>query len=199
MTIIDVELQTEELRDIANRRNLLRLPDVKLSKSERQLFSLLMRRDIVSRESAWTVLYAGKPEVDRASDKNIDVMISHVRKKLRGIAEIKTDFANGWFLERATKVRLQDMIDREMTGDSTAPVIGPIERGIPVPHRLYSSMYPLAQMQPGDSFLVTNTEDKKVRAAVAHFRIRSAGAEEHRSWKFTVKKIAGGVRVWRVK
>lgn len=57
------------------------------------------------------------------------------------------------------------------------------------------SIYPLAQMEVGDSFVVQDKSPRTVRSAVAAFQKRFAA-------KFAVRSLSvdegGGVGVWRV-
>src|SRR5215467_11893988 len=109
MTVVSLADQTEELRSISNRKDLIVVPGYHLSVTERQLLALLLKRNHMHRDVAWTVLYAGKPECDRADTKNIDVFMSHLRKKLP-IITIRPDQQNGWWLDPADKQKLNDMI-----------------------------------------------------------------------------------------
>jgi hypothetical protein len=73
-----------------------------------------------------------------------------------------------------------------------------IESGVPIPTGpvLRKSKYPLAGMQPGDSFFVPGAKvsiQKSVRAAASVFSARNKGTE------FTARLVEGGLRVWRVK
>jgi hypothetical protein len=75
-----------------------------------------------------------------------------------------------------------------------------IEKGIPIPepHKRngYKSKYPFSQLEPGDSFLVpTNKEQthnvrNRVSAASHHY------AAKH-GWKFSIRVMVDGIRVWR--
>lgn len=62
-----------------------------------------------------------------------------------------------------------------------------VEKGIKIPHRGKSKWAPCASMKIGDSVLVSsNAEATSLR-------------QLYSSWKFTERKVDGGVRVWRVK
>lgn len=65
-----------------------------------------------------------------------------------------------------------------------------VEKHVPVPPP--RAIYPWSEMEVGDSFFV---DDPRLRE-----RISSAAAKERqRSGKrFTVRKVRGGLRVWRV-
>jgi len=67
-----------------------------------------------------------------------------------------------------------------------------IEQGVPIP-KLYLSIYPFAEMVVGDSFLVPLKERHRAASAVSSF------ARKHPGVKFVTRKVAGGIRVWRVK
>ena len=66
-----------------------------------------------------------------------------------------------------------------------------IEKGVPLPYRP-QMVYPIDDMEVGDSFYVPKGVSSTVASAVAS-RCRV------RSWdrKFTVRKVQGGIRVWR--
>lgn len=200
MSVVSLADQTEELRSISDRQNLIVVPGYHLSVTERQLLALLLKRNHVHRDVAWTVLYAGKPECDRASPPNVDVHVSHLRKKLP-IIEIRSDRANGWWLNPADKQKLNDMIAGRAQPEPTkrhrgTPDVGPIEKDIPIPPlREKLSRFQFEDMIVGDSRLVKNVTDNTVRAAVHHFRTRTV--EAHKSWKFVVRNVDDGVRVWR--
>jgi hypothetical protein len=72
-----------------------------------------------------------------------------------------------------------------------------IDKGIPVPTmRIRPSKYPWADMDVGDSFLVEATaEEMKARSASISRGATAAAKQLGR--KFTVRKVDGGVRVWR--
>ena len=75
-----------------------------------------------------------------------------------------------------------------------------IEDGISVPERFVptstgrKSVYPLADLQPGQSFMVPQGEGDLKKIAR---NLRTATARLKGS-KFTVRTVDGGVRVWRV-
>lgn len=66
------------------------------------------------------------------------------------------------------------------------------DRNIPVPP-LARDRWPLRQMQPGDSILITGSPEtlQKVRGV--------AWVTSHRlGWKFRTQTQEGGVRIWRI-
>lgn len=54
------------------------------------------------------------------------------------------------------------------------------------------SVYPFAEMNPGDSFVVTDKTARTVRSAVAAF-------QKKYDVKFAVRTTPDGIGVWRVK
>lgn len=67
-----------------------------------------------------------------------------------------------------------------------------IEKGIPFPQRRMT--YSFAAMDVGDSFFAADMErDSAIRSSASAFGKESGGK------KFSVAKVDGGVRVWRVK
>lgn len=83
-----------------------------------------------------------------------------------------------------------------------------IESNIAMPKRTTrgpaaASVYPFAEMQPGDSFFVPceETEFKKVRmrlAAAIVRRVKAAAGEKY-STRMINEESVNGIRVWRVK
>lgn len=69
-----------------------------------------------------------------------------------------------------------------------------IEKGIPVPHPRSPRQvrYPFRQMAVGDSFLIPSKD------AFACVQQSVRGAARSKGMKASVRKVAGGVRVWRV-
>lgn len=66
-----------------------------------------------------------------------------------------------------------------------------VEKGIPAPAPREVVEYPYADMEVGDSFHVEGGTLNKMC-----YQNRKAGNKL--GWKFTVRKVEGGVRVWRV-
>lgn len=67
-----------------------------------------------------------------------------------------------------------------------------IEKGIEVPTIRRTSVYPLADMEPGDSFFVPGESVRDRSAAAA----RLWGRRNDR--KFVSRSVDGGVRIWRL-
>jgi hypothetical protein len=69
-----------------------------------------------------------------------------------------------------------------------------IEKNIPVPHRGISGQIPWRDMEVGDSVFIAciDSETKKIRGRV------SAVAHAHKSVRFALRKVDGGLRVWRI-
>lgn len=66
-----------------------------------------------------------------------------------------------------------------------------VEKGIPAPVLREVVKYPYEDMEVGDSFYVEGGTLNKLC-----YQNRKAGIAL--GWKFTVRKVEGGVRVWRV-
>jgi hypothetical protein len=66
-----------------------------------------------------------------------------------------------------------------------------IEKGVPLPGRGRSPIYPFEQMEVGDSFAVPEDKRHVVGPAAAWFGKRHGR-------KYSVRKTTGGFRVWRV-
>jgi len=67
-----------------------------------------------------------------------------------------------------------------------------IEKNIPFPRS--GSMYPIAEMEVGDSFLVEDIDKRSsVVTTICRFR------KEQPDRKFTTRKVEDGYRCWRTK
>jgi len=68
-----------------------------------------------------------------------------------------------------------------------------IESGIPQPPSLSGrKKYPLREMEVGDSFVVDADQHTRLMSAVAYF-----GKRNNR--KYSIRKVDGSLRCWRVK
>jgi hypothetical protein len=71
-----------------------------------------------------------------------------------------------------------------------------IEKDVPLPtHRGKASPYPIAQLEPGESFYV---KDKKI-SQMWNEIVRVKGQMPDKTRSFAVRTVDGGVRVWRTK
>ena len=72
-----------------------------------------------------------------------------------------------------------------------------IEKGIPLPERKFfgEPAYPYNQMEVGDSFMLPHEDSNK---AVARLSSTAAAYGKRAQMKFSVRKVEGGARVWRV-
>ena len=64
-----------------------------------------------------------------------------------------------------------------------------IDKGVPL--QTQRQKYPFAQMAIGDSFFVAGSTTRRLSAAVSYW-------DKHHGTKCTVRKVDGGVRVWRI-
>ena len=69
-----------------------------------------------------------------------------------------------------------------------------IEKNVPPPVSDKNTKWPLAQIQPGDSFLVPPEKALRVRYAASQFVRRTQP-----KWRFATRTVKGGLRIWRVK
>lgn len=74
---------------------------------EATLLALILKRELVSRQAAMTVLYGAAD--DPPNDKIVDVYLSRVREKLRkrGLPTPITRAYAGWWLDRSAKMILR--------------------------------------------------------------------------------------------
>jgi hypothetical protein len=84
------------------------------------------------------------------------------------------------------------------------PEPGPIEKGIPIPKgpgraEKGQSKYPLADMEVGDSFLVTEAKTSGFSGTFDNFRIRHP---DKAAWRFSTRTVQHegqkAIRIWRV-
>jgi hypothetical protein len=67
-----------------------------------------------------------------------------------------------------------------------------IEKGIPLPNTRAHQRWPFREMEVGDSFSVPLGDNRRVRNAACAFERANPGV------KFTVRKLDGEHRVWRI-
>lgn len=65
-----------------------------------------------------------------------------------------------------------------------------IEKGVAIPRG--RGMYPFRNMEVGDSFFVPGATAKNLSTCACQFSARHG-----HGWKFSVRTVDGGVRVWR--
>ena len=68
-----------------------------------------------------------------------------------------------------------------------------LEQNIPVPAALGAPRYPFRHLKVGDSVLYECAAPDKLKACKAAYRLA-----EHHGWQIIARKLAEGVRVWRV-
>jgi hypothetical protein len=66
-----------------------------------------------------------------------------------------------------------------------------IETGVPIPKQDWRTRYPLLELEVGQSFFVPDGDNNSISARASYM-----GKTHSRT--FTVKKLKGGVRCWRV-
>jgi hypothetical protein len=66
-----------------------------------------------------------------------------------------------------------------------------IEKGVPIPLPKKAGKYPWRTMEVGDSFFVANVGHKD-------FATNASQARKRTGFKFTLRKVEGGVRIWRI-
>ena len=68
-----------------------------------------------------------------------------------------------------------------------------VEKGIPVPPR--QARYPFREMKVGESFFVPCTDEEKARI---QNRLTNSCAKARGFGTFTVRRVEGGVRAWKI-
>jgi hypothetical protein len=94
---------------------------VKVSRTERILMELLLKRNMLTREVAWGVLYGHRPDADQPQYSVISSTIHHLRDRLsphlrdrlspHGV-KITTEFGTGWYLTNEDREKLELLLTR---------------------------------------------------------------------------------------
>lgn len=66
-----------------------------------------------------------------------------------------------------------------------------IEKNIPFP-KVSSTKYPFLDLEVGDSFFVPDMITSKMSSYIQRFRLK------YPDRKWAVRKVVGGIRVWRI-
>jgi hypothetical protein len=101
---------------IADVEKLLAIDDpkpliIKVSRTERILMELLLKRNMLTREVAWGVLYGHRPDADQPQYRVIATLVHHLRHRLapHGV-EITTEYATGWYLKDKDREKLEHLL-----------------------------------------------------------------------------------------
>lgn len=91
-----------------------RLQDVlHLTPIEAQVLGYLMKRGTGAREGMFLAIYGAWPERSQPDIKILDVLVCRVRSVLkRHGVNVKTLWGVGWFMERADKEKLKQILER---------------------------------------------------------------------------------------
>lgn len=98
-----------------------------LTQLEATVLVPLLKRDEASKSSLHSAIQAGRSarchaSVEETDPKMVDVVICKMRKKLRGHSiEIKTLWAKGYFIERATRRLVFEMLAAYLSGHPLKP------------------------------------------------------------------------------
>ena len=213
--------QDEELHDLLSSGVKIERKILGASITMSRLLAAFLKLKIVTLEGAQSAMWFDRIPEQRPTVKNVHVYMYHLRAwlKERGVPMLHEQRV-GWWLDDEGKRKINAIIEAghdkgpgrmARPGDGmrviaraipekTLSVVWPkykIEKNIPLPGR--GAGYPLDQMEVGDSFL-----DKKAKGtASAHGTIKSwyqfNKNNEKGAWRFTTRKTAEGVRVWRIK
>lgn len=102
-----------------------------LERLHAQMLGMLYRRDFVTRDGLYTVLYEGRPEVEWPEEKILDVQMCKLRRHLRRVAPaiiIQTKWGEGWRLLRDSRAKIvRDLARRNgLDGIGVAPDAPPL-------------------------------------------------------------------------
>jgi|SRR5215831_16853269 len=86
---------------------------IKVTRTERVLMELLLKRNMLTREIAWQLLYGHRPDADQPQYRVIATTMHHLRHRLakHGI-KITTEFGTGWYLKVEDRERLKKLLAR---------------------------------------------------------------------------------------
>ena len=104
---------------IADVERLLAIDDpkpliIKVSRTERILMELLLKRNMLTREVAWGILYGHRPDADQPQYSVISSTIHHLRNRLsRHGVKITTEFGTGWYLTDEDRKKLEQLLARK--------------------------------------------------------------------------------------
>lgn len=89
-----------------------------LTGQEAKLFGALLKRDIITKEAAMSVLYGLRPDGDEEVEiKIIDVFVCKIRKKLEKFEiGIETVWGRGYRMSAEAKVKAQSYLDQPRAG-----------------------------------------------------------------------------------
>lgn len=77
------------------------------------LLGLLLARDLVTREGAYTVMYGARAESEQPNIKILDVMVVRIRQRLRPHnISIETEWGVGYYITPDNKAKLRALIEQ---------------------------------------------------------------------------------------
>jgi len=176
--------------------------DWKLEPGEHRLLMCLTSalNGFRTRDTLW-IAYTDCWSLKDSNPRTLDVRISRLRHKLPPGVTIKG--FDGGFQLRGKEIMLKALEEETPIQECEAMVrvvglekkpsgLYQIEKGIPLPSGCKSCLYPLKDMEVGDSFLVEGGVDKNIRGSISNWK------KKRPEMKFAVRNVEGGVRVWRV-
>ena len=88
-------------------------PQLKLSESTGKLYSLLMQRAVVSKDTAMRALYFDRVG-DIPDDRIIHMFVLRLRGELAHVGiEVKQKWREGWYIEARDKQRLKELTEQQ--------------------------------------------------------------------------------------
>jgi hypothetical protein len=90
-----------------------------------RIMGMLLKRNFVSHESLYTVMYGHRPECEWPDAKVLDVQICKLRRRLKPFAiVIVTRWGEGWSISVANKVKARAVLDPAGVGTPRKPAAG---------------------------------------------------------------------------
>jgi hypothetical protein len=98
-------------RDFRERANEYLNRGLELDGDVRRRMELLLKRNMLTREVAWGVLYGHRPDADQPQYRVVSTIIHHLRNRLlpHGV-EITTEQGTGWYLKKKDREKLEHLL-----------------------------------------------------------------------------------------
>lgn len=85
----------------------------KMEPDQARILAMLMKREFVTRDGLYTVMYTNRPECDWPDEKVLDVQFHRLRSFLDPLCiAIQTVTGEGWFMAKAEKVKVRSALDQ---------------------------------------------------------------------------------------
>ena len=174
-----------------------------LGKRASRLLGALIVCDVVSMDMAIDAIWFDAKKRPEKCEQSVGILLTQIKRALDAKAQVHNRRGEGWYLDPADKTILRDIL-----GGANDVRIGNmveqdseyvIEQGIPIPGRNDSRIkYPFGKMVVGDSFL-DRADGEDVDKVVSRLQgaAQAYRKKNEQSARFSIRKVDGGVRIWR--